>query len=865
MGEVYRARDTKLGREVAIKLLPAVCSSDEDRLARFRREATLLASLNHTNVATLHGMEESGSSQFLVMELVEGEDLAAKLERGPMSPNDALAVCSQVASSLEAAHAKGIIHRDLKPGNIRVTPDGTVKVLDFGLAKELAGQSGDHDISNSPTVIESGRTVEGVVLGTAAYMSPEQARGREVDRRTDIWALGCVLYECLTGKKAFPGETVTDTLAKILERDPDWNALPAAVSPGLRRLLKKCLEKDPQKRWRDAGDVGLLIDEVRGAPPPEAGSGTVAAAGRKSARPWVLASAALTVVAAAFATAWVTSMDLGAAAAPTPPKLAFTQLTVHGGMETGPNVSPDGSFVVYESSRDGDSDIYLQRVGGHKQINLTENSPENDYAPAFSPDGSRVAFESDRQGGGIFVMGSTGESVRKLSEDGHNPEWSPDGSRIAYCTEGVRHPYNRNSTSQIWTMDPIGGDKRIVTQGDAVAPSWSPNGHRIAYWSVEDATGGQRDIWTVNDDGTNAVPVTQDTPVDWNPVWSPDGDFLYFASDRGGSMNLWRVPIDEVSGAVLADPQAMTAPAEWTGTFDISGDGHSVIFSNHTYRSHITKAALDASAGEVKSVVSVTGGSLRAEYPEISPDGRWIAFRTTGRQEDVYLMSENGDEIRKLTDDSHRDRAPSWAPDGGSVVFYSDRSGRYEIWRIRTDGSGLEQLTRTEGQGLWYPTWSPDGSRYYCYNNTGTAIIEAEPVPFDVSKAEWLPLWGDDGAHFQATGWSPDGKRLAGKMIGDDLRQSDGLFVYSFESGKYTRFCQDLSDFQGARWLSDGRRIVGATADRLVLLETETGKYKTILDEIDRVGFDISVSKDDSAVYYCLLRREADVWMATIE
>ncbi len=265
MGEVYRARDTKLGREVAIKVLPEAFAQDQGRLARFQREARLLASLNHTNIAHIYGVEDSGETHYIVMELVPGETLAERLSAGPLEVEEALGVCTQIAAALEAAHEKGVIHRDLKPANVKVTPDGMVKVLDFGLAKAFAGDEPVANLSSSPTISAAG-TRAGVILGTAAYMSPEQSRGKQVDKRTDIWAFGCVLYELLTGKHVFDGESVAEILGAIHHKEPEWDLLPETTPPGIRALLRRCLQKDAKRRLRDAADVQIQIEDSLNAP-----------------------------------------------------------------------------------------------------------------------------------------------------------------------------------------------------------------------------------------------------------------------------------------------------------------------------------------------------------------------------------------------------------------------------------------------------------------------------------------------------------------------------------------------------------------------------------------------------------------------
>jgi len=287
MGRVYRARDTKLGRDVALKVLPETFARDGERLARFEREARVLASLNHPNIATLHGLEESDGFHFLVMELVPGETLAERLARGPMTDEEASAIFKQIADALEAAHENGVVHRDLKPANIKITPDGVVKVLDFGLAKALREETPDSDLHESPTLTREG-TRAGVVMGTASYMSPEQARGKKVDKRTDVWAFGCSLYEALTGEKPFNGETVTDIIAAVVKNEPDWSRLPPSTPPSVRRLLLRCLQKDPNRRLRDIADARLEIEEALTGP-AETMAVTESAPRWKKAIPWSLA------------------------------------------------------------------------------------------------------------------------------------------------------------------------------------------------------------------------------------------------------------------------------------------------------------------------------------------------------------------------------------------------------------------------------------------------------------------------------------------------------------------------------------------------------------------------------------------------
>ena len=368
MGEVYRARDTKLGRDVAIKILPRAFTSDPDRLARFEREARMLAALNHPNICAIYGLEEADGVRFLILELVEGETLARQLAqaRGPQRDGrglplaDALAIARQIAEALEAAHEKGIVHRDLKPANIKITPDGVVKVLDFGLAKAVGGDGSAPDLTQRADG-DDGGTRDGAIIGTAAYMSPEQARGQPVDKRTDIWAFGCVLYEMLTGRVAFAGDTVSDTIAKILEREPDWSALPAATPAPIRRLLLRCLAKDPKQRLRDIGDVRIEIDAIDEVLPGAPTRRRRLAAPRRRRTTW-LPWVALVALAAAVG-AWEAPAPgdrRRRTRSPTPRSRASR---IGRARKSGAEISPDGRFVAFLADQDGEFDLWVSQVG----------------------------------------------------------------------------------------------------------------------------------------------------------------------------------------------------------------------------------------------------------------------------------------------------------------------------------------------------------------------------------------------------------------------------------------------------------------------------------------------------------------------
>jgi len=600
MGDVYLAQDGRLGRKVALKLLPSHFTSDADRLRRFQQEARAASALNHPNILTIHEIGQIDDHPFIATEFIDGQTLREQTAKALIKLEEALEVAVQVASALAAAHKAGIIHRDIKPENIMIRHDGFVKVLDFGLVKLTEKRAIDSEAS---TLVN---TDAGVVMGTARYMSPEQARGKKVDARTDIWSLGVVTYEMVTGHAPFEGGTPSDVLSLILQREPaPLVRYSPEVPTELERIIRKALHKDREERYQTVKDFLIDLKNLRrelqfqaelerSASPNRSdealaamSSGqAVAGTAKQPAVQTSLVDAAHPTSSAEYIVTEIKRHKWGVAVAVTLgslvvsaaiwyllPRLgsrtkeastalrnaAFTQLTDQPGPEYFPSLSPDGKSFAYASYAAGNRDIYLQRVGGKNPINLTKDSPSDDTQPAFSPDGDRVAFRSEREGGGIFLMGATGESVKRLTDFGFNPAWSPEGKEIACADEGIVVPGDRgNPNSRIWAVNVATGERRLVTKEDSVHPNWSPHGVRIAYQGRRKAA--QRDIWTIPAGGGEPVEVTNDAATDWNPVWSPDGKYLYFASDRGGQMlqtsrwtvNGWSLILREASKRIYS-------------------------------------------------------------------------------------------------------------------------------------------------------------------------------------------------------------------------------------------------------------------------------------------------------------------------
>ncbi len=856
--------NAKLARDVAIKVLPEHLGRQPEALARFEREAKAVAALSHPNILGIFDFGSHDRTAYAVMELLEGETLRARLSQGALGQRKAVEIGAQIAQGLAAAHEKGIVHRDLKPDNVFLTRDGGVKVLDFGLARHDSGATRG-DETNSPTL--SRHTDPGTVMGTVGYMSPEQVRGAALDHRSDVFSFGAVLYEMLSGRRAFQRETAAETMTAILKEDPpELGPQAAGVSPAIERIVQHCLEKRPEERFQSARDLAFDLLALSGSAIATSGTQRAATAGG----PRRFAGPVLALLAAALAFEAGRRWARPEVAATTSKPTSFLQLTDEAGVESRPSLSPDGKSFVYVSAAAGNSDVFLLRVGGRNPVNLTADSRGEDLQPAFSPDGERIAFRSERDGGGIFVMDSTGESVRRLTHFGYTPAWSPDGKQIVVSTDTFLFPTDlagRGGPLRIVDLQ-TGQSREVTGPGSALQPRWSPNGKRIAYWGLR-GTSGQRDIWIVAADGSQArsgaVEVTNDAALDWCPVWSPDGSFLYFASDRAGSMNLWRAPIDDASGRLLGPLEARTTPAGWSGAFSLSRDGRRMLFETLDWRSTLMRVPFDPLS---ESITGPAVPILRATQPmrdhEISPDGQQVAFTRAGTKEDLFVARVDGTQYRRLTDDGFRDRGPAWSPDGRRIAFYSDRGGPYEIWTIRPDGSGLEALTAL-GRSANFPTWSPDGMQLvFSSTSAGGLLLDATTGARQTTASELPPV--RDSVLFWPFSWSPDGKRLAGLAAGADGRLV-GIAVYTIASRSYDLFEEERgSFFRNARWLSDGQRLLVRDSQGIRLVDTRSRESRQLLAVGGyMIGKSVGITKDDRWITFTETAAEGDVWLASFE
>ncbi|HEV2856397.1 MAG TPA: protein kinase [Thermoanaerobaculia bacterium] len=711
MGEVWRATDTQLRREVAVKVLPAAFTASKERLARFKREAQLLAQLQHPNIASVFGLEDSDGVRGLVMELVDGDDLSALIARGPLPLDEALAIARQVAEALEAAHEKGIVHRDLKPDNIKLTAGGKVKVLDFGVAKATAVPGSpfmDPDATLPPSPMGPPSqtpfpgTQLGMVLGTAAYMAPEQARGLPADRRADIWSFGVVFWEMLAGRRLFTGDSRSDLLTAVLTQEVAWSALPAATPPAVRWLLRRCLERNLKNRLHDIADARIVLDEVAAGGGGEIAAPVAATVPARSlatrALPW-LAGAAFGALCVAMADrtflAWTPA---------TPPTLV--PLT-YSGKETGPSASPDGKTVAFTSTRDGRSRIWLKQLSTGEEVAIT--SGPNDASPSFSPDGNSLLFlRGAAQPYGIYRVSTVGGEPRHVT-DGIAVTWSPDGRHIAVTRSSVPN----GLPDIVVTMPAEGGEEReLARTSDIVLFNlrWSPDGGAIGAWAQPRNFAAQQSIIEL-DAVTGArrtiYPTGSGTVLNswaWN---GPEAILLSESVNRSERGGTWLRRVERRTGVA----RALLSLRQRSLGLDVAGTGR-VVIDQVAATQNLAEWPLGPGgtrSGGGEPLRWLTRGASVDRQPVFSPDGRRLLFNSDRSGNlDLWELTLASGALRPLTVTAADDWDPVYTPDGQQILWGSNRSGNYEIWIAASDGSGARKLTG-DGVDAENPTATPDG------------------------------------------------------------------------------------------------------------------------------------------------------------
>jgi eukaryotic-like serine/threonine-protein kinase len=789
MGKVWRAHHIALNRDDALKVLPDAFASDPDRLARFRREAQVLASLNHPNIAHVYGLEQADGVQALVMELVEGETLADRIARGATPIEEALPIAKQIAEALEAAHEQGIIHRDLKPANVKVRPDGTVKVLDFGLAKlaeSPAAVATSAALSISPTITSPAMVSGvGVLLGTAAYMSPEQARGKAVDRRSDIWAFGCVLYEMLSDRRAFRGEDVTETLAAVMLKEPEWNALPAKTPARLRELLGRCLIKDPRNRVQAIGDARIAIDEV------QSGGGidrdVTQTPARRISKAWVGIVTILLLTTFVFAALWVVSINRPVP--PAPPEIRVEVTTPSTDDPLSFAVSPDGRRLVFSASNEGKSQLWVRPLDSVAARPLA--GTDGARYPFWSPDSASVGFFADSKLKRIDIVGGAPQALANAVA-GFGGAWNRDGT-ILFAPTGA-NPLSR--------VPAAGGEPVVVTRLDTGQashrfPQFLPDGRHFTYFVQG---GSSQGVYVGSLDGVAPKRLANaDAPA----VVSPSG-FLLFVRQTTLFAQAFDFQKQELSGNPF--------PVAEQAVFDISiAPGFSASTGIVAYRTgSISRARQLAWLDRSGKSVGTIGAPDSADMTnvELSPDGKRIAvWRVVNGNADVWLIDAARGVPTRFTFDAATDSYPVWSSDGNRVVFASTRKGPFNLYLKLSSGAGADELLLESDQGKVPTDWSVDGRFLLFRSNdpqTGFDLWvlplsgDKKPIPFLKT-----PFVERDGQ------FSPDGKWIA---------------YQSNESGRFEIYVQpfpgpggkfQISATGGAqpRWDKNGREVFYVSLD----------------------------------------------------
>ncbi|MGD8818451.1 MAG: LpqB family beta-propeller domain-containing protein, partial [Acidobacteriota bacterium] len=816
MGEVYRAHDPKLKRDIAIKVLPPELAGDRERRERFEREAVAVAALDHPNIVTVYSVEEADGRLFITMQLVEGKTLAELIPRHGLPVEQFFKLAVPLADAVSAAHERGVTHRDLKPANVMVAPDGRIRVLDFGLAKLIAA---DTDPDAATHIASEHLTEEGKILGTVAYMSPEQAEGRTVDHRSDIFSLGILMYEMITGEAPFVGDTKISLMSSIVKDTPkSVTEINPRVPRHLGRIIRQALEKDVSRRYQTARDLRNQLQDLQ----REVASGEVlpveavagAGMGRAGGGRWLVAGAFVVgALLVALAIAFGGMVDWGGAAETAFVAGATERVTRDDGMEVAAAISPDGDLVAYSEFSPGNQwRVYVQQIGpGTRAFTITETGLDFEGFPQWSPDGTEIAFLGGD--GAAHAVPALGGRARVMVRPGEGFSrvvaitWSPDGDQIAYAATGEDgvdtifvQPADRSEPPR-----PIAGAVQVSML------AWSPSGNRIAY-AAENRdfffTGNKArsSIRVASLAGGGAV-VVDDGSMNQSPAWTPDGRHLLFVSDRDGSLDAYQIEV-AADGSPVGEPRAVTRGSNLQ-SISLSRDGTRLAYSEYRKTQNLWALRLPQDGpASLEDAAQLTRGDQEIESVDVSQDGTLLLYDSdAGGNQDIYSLSLADGTERQLTNDPADDFAARWSPDASKIAFHSLRTGKREVFVMGVDeGLAPKQFTSGPFSWDWVPAWSPDGAQIAFASDRRGDTLLIFTMASDTSELEGgVPRPLTDAFSVTPT-YSPDGNWLA-------FHNDTELWVMR-PDGSGKRMLHRGQHVFEPHWSTDSREILIALRDR---------------------------------------------------
>ncbi|MCK4782245.1 MAG: PD40 domain-containing protein, partial [Desulfobacteraceae bacterium] len=873
MGKVYKALDKEINAKVALKLIKPEVAADEKAIKRFRNELKLARDISHKNVCRMYDLNQEEGTYYITMEYVSGEDLKSFIRRArQLTPGTTVFIAKQICGGLTEAHKLGVIHRDLKPSNIMIDKEGNVRIMDFGIARSLEAK---------------GITGAGVMIGTPEYMSPEQAEGEEVDQRSDIYSLGVILYELVTGQRPFEGNTPLSIAMKHKGETPDEPQKLNPQIPGdLNQLILECLAKDKEDRYQSCSELYSELTKIEKVIPTPVsispkkeskaakigeikwrkGTTSPARVRAKIPKPWLIIGFTILTVAALLIIFLLQK--------PKPSSLQVTgrviSLTTSPGLEDKPTWSPDGKHIAYMSDENGNFDIYVMNVDTGQALNLTEDHTGDDTSPEWSPDGNRIAYYSDRGGGGIYHLSNIGGApilvINIATRPGKrfkiNMSWSPDGSNLVYTNGMLLSIISvKGGIPEEIQLPPITRSRAWL-----FGPAWSPYGRRIAFTEPHDFKKLKSTIWTLTPDGSNPIKITDGNSFSDNPVWSRDGRRLFFISDMGGGSNdIWWVPV-EASGKPSGSAKCLM-PGVNVSSIALSPDGTRLVFSKVVRRSNIWSIPIvDNHTFTLEEAEQVTFENHSIISLDLSPDGKWIAFSSDRKgNADIWIMNKKTKELRQVTTSEASDISPDWSPDGKNIVFQSDRDGNNDIFQKPVAGGITLQLTSHQKSDR-EPKWSPKGDEIVFYSNR-TGSSEIYVMPSSGGDPRRLTT---EGPYNDKPVWSPDGSKIAFRSSRTGVQE---VFYISSKGGKP----KQLTNLGVKRaiipyhWSSDGRYIYAwgnkdsSKSPGLWIVSFPDGATKPLLSGIGghkKLASDLS--SDGVRIYFPLSEVIADLSIAEL-